>query len=860
MQSVSPTASLSPTVLAQRFILGWLLVISSAIALGAYLLSAGLEQHRRESYQVTENLATLVERDIAASLDSVDLLLRDASDLYVERVVKGHDAPEALENFLTRQRGRLPQLGVLRIADGRGASLVGFGGGTGVGLMVDDRDYFKRLRDNPGLERVMSKPLVGRVTGKWLIVIARRLPDVAGKFSGIAYAGIDLDYLQQRISSLRIGSSGSITLRDADLAMLARVPRDDSIAERGSSTVSPGFTQALAENQLVGTYVSDHPAIGEGVRHLHAYRFNAEQGFYVDVGLAEDHYLQPWHLQRRIILLMLMLFIALSGGALFMMHRYASRLGERERVLRTIFDTSDGAIFLVDPRGRIVLANERMSAMWGMPMDELIGNEYVSLVHPDERTVGREKMLKLMASEIPFVRLEREYVRRDGSMFWGFLCGRRLIDEKGNFLGLVGLIADIDESKRNAQELETYREQLESLVQERTAQLEQAKDAAESANSAKSAFLANMSHEIRTPMNAIVGLAHLLRRDELTPKQIDRLDKIIASADHLLSIINDILDISKIESGKLVLEQAPFRVVDVIERIIGLNIDKATAKGVSFRTVMGSLPPVLVGDRTRLSQALLNYVGNAIKFTESGTIILRATVVEENAAGVLACFEVEDSGIGIPDDVRPRLFRPFEQADNSTTRKYGGTGLGLVITQRLAELMGGEAGVESLPGKGSTFWLTARFAKPEVQPPVLETPKPLPEATINPDASLHVLLAEDEPLNREVASDLLREITGPNLDIAVDGEQAVAKASERHYDLIIMDLQMPGIDGLEATRRIRALPGYDATPIIAMTANAFAEDRDFCLAAGMSDHLAKPVDPQRLRSLLRHWLPKAPLQ
>ena len=558
---------------------------------------------------------------------------------------------------------------------------------------------------------------------------------------------------------------------------------------------------------------------------------------------------------------MLALFIALSGGAVFMLHRYAGRLAERERVLSTIFDTSDGAIFLVDAQGVIVFANERMGAMWGIPVERLVGSEYVSLIHPEEREVGRQKMLKLMGSEIPFVRLEREYVRQDGSIFWGFLCGRRLLDESGKLLGLVGLIADIDESKRNARELEVYRQRLEDLVRERTTQLEQAKDSAEAANRAKSAFLANMSHEIRTPMNAIVGLAHLLRRDNVTPQQADRLDKMLGSAEHLLAIINDILDISKIESGRLILESAPFRIVDVVQRLVGLNVDKATAKGLHFRTQVGSLPPVLVGDRTRLCQALLNYVGNTIKFTESGSIVLRATVVEEDVCSLLVRFEVEDSGIGIAADVLERLFRPFEQADNSTTRKYGGTGLGLVITRHLAELMGGQTGVSSAPGQGSTFWLTARLGKPTADQLAMLSASAGTAAVVSPGQARawRILLVEDDPLNCEVAAELVKEVAGLPLDIAEDGEKALAKVQAVHYDLILMDLLMPGIDGLEVTRRIRALPQYATTPIVAMTANAFAEDRRRCLDAGMNDHLAKPVDPERLRAVLQRWLPQ-PLQ
>ena len=861
MLPASRFSSLSSTALARRFILGWLALVLVAVAIGLYLLENTLEQQRQRTQLETENLALLVERDVEATLEKIDLLLLDAVDHYAEHLRQGNLSIPALDRFLTHQRERVKPLVAIRIANAAGETIIGLDGGSGASLMVDDREYFRRLRDEPALGRVISRPVRGKISGKWAIVMARRLPDVDGRFSGIAYASIGLEHFQKQFAGMRFGPDGSIALRDADLALLVRVPTKDTAAfQAGATQLSQDFRAALALNPQGGSYVSGATSL-DGVRRQHVYRQNPEYRFYINVGVAEASYLQPWHQQRRGILGLLALFIALSGGAVFMLHRYAGRLAERERVLRTIFDTSDGAIFLVDPQGVIVFANERMAAMWGMPMEHLVGSEYVMLIHPEEREIGRQKMLKLLASEIPFVRLEREYVRQDGSIFWGFLCGRRLLDESGKLLGLVGLIADIDESKRNARELEVYRQRLEELVHERTTQLEQAKESAEAANRAKSAFLANMSHEIRTPMNAIVGLAHLLRRDDVTPQQADRLDKMLGSAEHLLAIINDILDISKIESGRLMLESAPFRVVDIVERLVGLNVDKATAKGLRFRTQVASLPPVLVGDRTRLSQALLNYVGNAIKFTEYGSIVLRATVLEEDEHSLLVRFEVEDSGIGIAADVLERLFRPFEQADNSTTRKYGGTGLGLVITRHLAELMGGQAGVDSVPGQGSTFWLTARLGKPTTaqQAMVATSNGSAVVARASAAESLRILLVEDEPLNCEVAAELVKEIAGLPLDIAEDGEQALAKVQAVQYDLILMDLLMPGIDGLEVTRRIRALPQYATTPIVAMTANAFAEDRQRCIDAGMNDHLAKPVDPERLQAVLQRWLPQ-PLQ
>ena len=440
-----------------------------------------------------------------------------------------------------------------------------------------------------------------------------------------------------------------------------------------------------------------------------------------------------------------------------------------------------------------------------------------------------------------------------------------LIVADGRYLG-VGHAQDVlrimaDIHRTQSQRLALSRDRLEDVVLERTQALVEARDAAQAASVAKSAFLANMSHEIRTPMNGILGMAHLLRRGGVTPKQAERLDTIDTSAQHLLAVINDILDISKVEAGKLALEEAPVAVDSLMTNVSSILGERARARNIRLLVEVQPLPPNLAGDPTRLQQALLNYATNAIKFTETGSVTLRAVKLHETNESVLLRFEVEDTGVGIAAEAIPRLFSAFEQADNSTTRKYGGTGLGLVITRRLAELMGGEAGVESTLGVGSTFWFTARLQKKERRK-AERTPD-----IVGPDAEAelrqrysgnHVLVVDDEPVNREVAKIQLED-TGLVIDTAEDGAQAIAKAQVKVYAAILMDMQMPNVDGLEATRQIRRIPGYRNTPIIAMTANVFAEDKARCLEAGMNDFLIKPFIPETLfATLLRslsEWIP-----
>jgi PAS domain S-box-containing protein len=535
------------------------------------------------------------------------------------------------------------------------------------------------------------------------------------------------------------------------------------------------------------------------------------------------------------------------------------QLRESENHFRTL---ANGGAALIWTSGTDKLCNyfnEPWLRFTGRSLAQELGNGWTEGVHPEDF----ERCVQTYVASFDQRRaFSMDYRLRhaDGTYHWLRDDGNPRYDSQGGFIGYIGFCVDITQEKQTASELERHRHHLEALVEERTISLSIAKEAAEAANRAKSTFLANMSHELRTPMNAIMGMTGLALRHATEPKLRDQLTKVDHASKHLLGIINDILDISKIEAERLTLEQVRFGLGEVLENLVSLIGQKVRDKG--LKLCIDQAPEVagiaMLGDPLRLGQILLNFTGNSLKFTEQGSITIRVRLAEAGADDVLLRFEVQDTGIGIAAEDQRRLFTAFEQADGSTTRRYGGTGLGLAISKRLAQLMGGEVGVESQPGMGSTFWFTVRMGRAADAASVLSAVTGMTaETRLKADhVGARILLAEDEPVNQEVSKGLLEDI-GLAVDVARDGVEAVEMAGRIPYRLILMDMQMPNLNGVDATRLIRKDSLNSATPILAMTANAFDEDRRACLDAGMNDHIPKPIDPRQLYDTVVKWLDRA---
>jgi signal transduction histidine kinase/CheY-like chemotaxis protein len=535
-------------------------------------------------------------------------------------------------------------------------------------------------------------------------------------------------------------------------------------------------------------------------------------------------------------------------------------LRRKTALLEALVHSSNDGILVVDTHGKKVVQNKRTVELWKIP-------QYVvddpSGLHQVQHVMHMTKNPKQFVDEINYLRDHPDETSVDElELIDGTILERYsapVLGEDGQNYGRVWIFHDITGRKPAEAELQKTNSRLQAAIElSNRMALE-----AQAADIAKGRFLANMSHEIRTPMNGVIGMTSLLLTTDLTEEQRAYLKIVKTSSEDLLAIVNDILDFSKIEANKLELETVGMRLGDELNGSIEMLSLRAKEKGLVFScSIEPSLHAPLLGDPVRLRQVFFNLAGNAIKFTNSGSVTIAVTVAEETSDGLLARFEFRDTGIGISDEKAKLLFGNFQQLDSSTTRKFGGTGLGLAIAKRLTEMMGGDIGVQSMEGTGSTFWFTARFKKlaedmmhnAPVEPASLLKNRPAIKNAV--DRNARILIVEDNPINQMVAVKILAKI-GFNADTAPNGIQALRALEKAPYDLVLMDVQMPEMDGLEATRLIRrnSLKALNhSVPIVAMTAHAMKSDCDDCLKAGMNGYIAKPITAQTLVDALQRWL------
>jgi PAS domain S-box-containing protein len=783
------------------------------------------------AFQVSDNLAGTFEIELRRDLETYALSLQAVIDgLKLPEVMRL--SPRLRDAILFDNSSRAPQFGSILVLDENGKLKLNSTARVKPGSDFSDRAFFTAHRDSPDLGLTFSAPYYQTTDSDPLLVLSRRINYPDGRFAGVVAGAMRLKYIQQLFSGVALDSGTWITLVMTDGTIVARAPL--RAGDVGRSIHNGPLFKHFAEGSS-GRFV-DSSLTEPTQQRLYVYKKLGDLPLIVSVNMPEEFVLADWWHKALIICGLVACFVIVLSGVGWALHRELRRraLAERaaresEQRYRLLADNSSDMI-AVTRDGKRTYVSPASRRLYGYEPEELLGTSVESFVHHDDLPVlaAADEQLRETGEALVTYRART----KGGETVWIEASWRRFSSPEEAGSELVVVARDVTQRVRNE------------------AALRAAKEHADAANRAKSSFLAHMSHEIRTPMNGILGMNHLLLATDLDTDQREYATTIGDSASSLLRIIDDILDESKLEAGKVEIEHAVFDLGKTVDDVAVILRPRAAQKGVRLGVAI-SLAACgnFSGDAVRLRQILLNIAGNAVKFTDRGHVDLDVSIAGEIGDTAVVRFEVADTGVGIEPGAQAALFEKFTQADVSISRRFGGTGLGLSIAKQLVELMGGTIGFSSVVDQGTVFCFEIPLQRAE-SAPAAEAAVEAPSAP--PHRALDVLIAEDNKVNQHLAQ-LIMVHAGHRVDLADNGRQAVEAARAKDYDVILMDIQMPELDGIAATRQIRALPGRAGNvPIVALTSHAMSGTRQEVLAAGMDDYVSKPFEAPMLLAKLQH--------